>query len=97
MGFSSINSFLELDENGLTTLVKIINKKIQQSQNFPVENLLRIAVEKEVNYTCQKWEEFEIPYGHEILIKSLRNYIRKSKVFKSLYLYSQKKLFFFST
>ena len=63
-----------------------MNQKIQQSKDFPSENSLKIALTKELELSASKWEDFSVPFGHELLIEALIDYLKGIKVkFTSIY------------
>jgi len=68
-----------------------MNEKIQLSKDFSEENSLRIAVSNEITSSSVTWSDFIVPYGHELLIEALVDYLKAKKVFqKKIYVVLQK-------
>lgn len=78
-GFNTPGSFAMLKESDYERLFTSINNKVRSYATRPIENKVRKIIEMDLELLDQAMDNFEIPFGHENIIKAIKNYYSASK------------------
>lgn len=79
LGFNTPGSFTCLSDVDFSRLFIAINSKIRSYHNRSEYDKIRKIIEKDLKDLDQKIDEFELPLGHENLIRSIRNFKNNEK------------------